>query len=304
MNLEAFSWPQLVVKLSWTKSIGRFHARLILSKDQTGILCNQSYISVHTEMSNILEAACISHNSKIAVYYHFLTSGRFAAYRPKLSKDEILNLPIPFPASVSLEGVDCYPALDRRVFELFGLKDAERILIEDATEYTLDDFHGGSTSKGRQPTSFGDATGNDSHLRSYCTYFLRVLKAGFGSEKPVSATVFRCPSDSMPYRLVAFTLGGTENNNIEVKNITPGALVEELERMNQNEIKRVGRGVYNRRFVRIYEASDNVPKIIIVKPDQKRFWTRSMGLQDGDEVALDLFRWQQNVNQEEDGILH
>ena len=304
MNLEAFSWPQLVVKLSWIKSIGRFHARLILSKDQTGILCNQSYISVHTKMSKILEAACISHNSKIAVYYHFLTSGRFAAYRPKLSNDEILNLPIPFPASVSLEGVDSYPALDRCAFELFELKDAESVLIEDAIEYTLDDFHSGSTSKGRQPTSSGDVTDNDSHLRSYCTYFLRVLKAGFGKEKPVSATVFRCPSENMPYRLIAFTLGGTEHNNIEVKNITPGALVEELERMNQHEIKRVGRGVYNQRFVRIYEASDGVPKIFIVKPDQKRFWTRSMGLQDGDEVALDLFRWQQHVNQEDGGILH
>ena len=302
-NLEAFSWPQLVVKRSWHKSDRRFHARLNQSKDQMGILCNQSYISVHTIMP-VLEATSISHNSKVAVYYHFLTSGRFASYRPKLSKDEILNLPIPFPASDSLEGVNSYPALDKRAFELFELKDAESVLIEDAIEYTLDDFHGGSTSRGRRPTSFGDSTDNDSHLRSYCTYFLRVLKAGFGNEKPVSATVFRCPSESMPYRIIAFTLGGTGHNDIEVKNITPGALVKELERLNQNEIKRIGRGIYNQRFVRIYEASDDVPNIFIVKPDQKRFWTRSMGLQDGDEVALDLFRWQQLVNQEDDGILH
>ena len=117
-NLEAFSWPQLMVKHSWKKSSGRFHARLCLTKDRTAILCNQSYMSVHAKTS-VLEAACVSHNSKIAVYFHFLTSGRFAAYRPKLSKAEILGLPIPYPAQDLLDGVEGYPTLDDRAFRTF-----------------------------------------------------------------------------------------------------------------------------------------------------------------------------------------
>ena len=299
-SLEAFSYPQLVVKLSWNKPTGRFHARLNL-KDQTGILCNQSYLSVHAEMS-VLEAACFSHNSKVAVYFHFLTSGRFAVYRPKLSKGEILGLPIPFPSLGLLDGVKSYSELDARAFELFGLKDAERVLIEDAIEYTLNDFLRGKNSKGKQSTSSGDVNGSDAHLCSYCTYFLRVLKAGFGNENSASATVFRCPSESMPYRLVAFTLGGETENDVEVKNIESRDLLEELERMN----KKVGSGggIYNQRVARIYEASNGVPTVFVIKPDQKRFWTRSMGLQDGDEVALDLFRWREQVVTDDQEALH
>ena len=300
-NFEAFSWPQLIMKRSWNKPTGRFHARLNRSKEQKGILCNQSYISVHTEMP-VLEAACVSHNSKIAVYFYFLTSGRFAAYRPELPKDQMLKLPIPFPASGLLDGMESYSTLDEYAFELFGLKEAERVLIEDTIEFTLDDYLGGSTSKGMQPTSYGDATGNEMHLRSYCEYFLRVLKAGFGNERPVSATVFRCSSDSMPYRLVAFALGVTADNDIELKNINSTALLKELERLNRKVNSRGG-GIYNQRVARIYEANNGVPMVFVIKPNQKRFWTRSMGLQDGDEVALDLFRWQQAVGKGE-GTLH
>ena len=300
-NFEAFSWPQLIVKRSWNKPTGRFHARLNRSKEQKGILCNETYISVHTEMP-VLEAACVSHNSKIAVYFHFLTSGRFAAYRPKPTKNEILNLPIPFPASGLLDGMESYSMLDECAFELFGLTDAERVLIEDMIEFTLEDYLGGNMSKGRQRTSYGDATGNEMHLRSYCEYFLRVLKAGFGNERPVSATVFRCSSDSMPYRLVAFALGVTADNEIELKNIKSTVLLEELERLNRKVNSRSG-GIYNQRVARIYEAHNGVPMVFVIKPNQKRFWTRSMGLQDGDEVALDLFRWQQAVGKGE-GTLH
>ena len=288
-DLDAFSSPQLIIKHSWNSH--RFHARLCVSGNQAGILCNQSYLSVHADLS-VLEAACVSHNSKVAVYFHFLTSGRFAAYRPKLSKDEILGLPIPHPKSGLLGDIESYPTLDERAFELFGLKDAERVLIEDAVEYTLDDFLHGNRSKGRQPTCLGDVGGNDAHLRSYCSYFLRVLRAGFGNGKSASATVFRCPSGNIPYRLVAFALGGKAEGEVEVKDVQSSVLLEELDRMNK-KADSTGGGIYNRRIARIYDASQGVPTVFVVKPDQKRFWTRSMGLQDGDEVAVDLFRLQQ-----------
>ena len=296
-NLEAYSWPQLIVKLSWNKTIGRFQARLSLSKDQTGILCNQSYVSVHAELP-VLEAACVSQNSKVAIYFYFLTSGRFTAYRPNVTKDKILELPIPPLESGLLDGLESYAVLDNRAFKLFGLKDSERVLIEDMIEYTL----GGNDSKGMQPTSSGDVTGSDAHLRSYCAYFLRVLKAGFGNDRSASATVFRCPSESMPYRLVAFTLGGEAENDVEVRNIESRDLLEEFQRMNKKA--GTGGGIYNQRVARIYEASNGVPTVFVIKPDQKRFWTRSMGLQDGDEVSLDLFKWQQQVVAGDRGALH
>ena len=299
-SLLAFEWPQLIVKRSWHKSTGRFHARLNRSKDRSGVLCNQSYFSIHTD-ATILEAANLSHNSKVAVYFHFLTSGRFAAYRPKLSKDEVLRLPIPTPTKDLLDGIDNYLQLDRRAFELFDLKDAERVLIEDAIEYNLGDFLGRSESKGTQRTDACDA--DDTHLRTYCEYFFRVIKAGFGASKSITARIYRSPSEAIPYRLVAFVLGGTPDNKAEIMEIKSSALLAELKRLT-HQSENHQKGLFTKSAVRIYQAHNDMPTVFIIKPDQKRFWTRSMGLQDGDEVALDLFRWKQKVSYEEDRTSH
>ena len=206
--------------------------------------------------------------------------------------DKILDLPIPPTAPGVLDGLTDYCVLDTRAFELFGLKESERVLIEDTIEYTIDDFLSGKGSKGLLSTTFGDTDGSDAHLRSYCTFFLRVLKAGFGIEKYVSATIFHCPSECMPYRLVAFTLGDKADNDVKIKNISSSALLEEFGRLNEKANSQNG-GLFNQRVARIYDASIGLPTVFMIKPDQMRFWTRSMALQDGDEVALDLFRWQQ-----------
>lgn len=302
-SLAPFAWPQLIVKQSWNKPTGRFHARLSRSADREGILCNESYYSIHYASQKKLEAACMVFNSLVAVYFLLLTSGRFV-YRPKPSKTELLGLPIPEIRESPIERLDDRADLDAHVFELFGLKDAERILIEDAIEYTLGDFIGGDQSKGKEATSFGEATPeNESHLRHYCECFVRVLKSGFGNESSISATVFRSHSEEMPYRLVAFELGGNTGGSVRVKNIRSSALLDEFERLNQRA-KNTNGGIYNQRVARIYEVSNNMPTVFVIKPNQKRFWTRSMGMQDGDEVALDLFRWQQQATPKNEAARH
>ena len=301
-TVAAFAWPQLILKHNRDTTSGRFHAWLSESADRTGVLCNQSYMSVHADTA-VLQAAVLAHNSMVAVYFHFLTSGRFAAYRPKLAKNELLGLPIPFPKVGLLEGVESYSQLDERVFELFGLKDAERVLIEDAIEYTLGDYLRGPESKGHERTSDGDTTGDERHLRAYCAHLLRVLTAMIGRDSSASATIFRCASECMPYRLVAVALAGTGGNEVGVRDVTSNRLLEELNRLGREDLEAPG-GHYKSRNFRAYEVNEGVPTIFLLKPDQKRFWTRSMGLQDGDDVALDLFVWQQQTPLEGSDIKH
>ena len=299
-SMDAFEWPQLIVKRSWHKPTGRFHARLNRSRERRGILCNQSYLSIHGP-SATLEAAAMAHNSNVAVYFHFLTSGRFAAYRPKLSKDEVLRLPIPSPTDGMSTHIEDITHLNRRMYESFDLRDAERVLIEDALEYTIADFVGSDTSIGRQSTS--EENGDEAHLRAYCEYFFRVTKAGFGDNKSISATIYRNDAGAMPYRMIAVVLGGTPDQEVEVHNIASAALLDELQRLSAAAARR-SHAIFSQNVIRIYEACENKPTVFLIKPDQKRFWTRSAGVQDGDEVALDLFRWQQSESNEDDLVRH
>lgn len=292
-DFTAFAWPQLLIKQSWQKASGRFHARLVQSAKKQGVLCNQSYVTVNAP-APILDAACLSFNSMVAVYFLQLTSGRIAAYRPEAQVNELLSLPLPVPRTGLLEGVEDYEELDKRAFDEFRLKDAERVLIEDMLEYTLADFRGDESSPGRRPTNHLHDDESEPQLRAYCEYFIRVLKAGFGHDKVVTATIFRGKQDqTLPYRLVAIELGGRSNAPITVAKLETKDLLHELERLDlsPHSANAPRRGIYHQRVVRIYESSGGIPTIYIVKPDMARYWTRSAGLNDGDEVALDLFRW-------------
>ena len=284
----AFELPQLIVKHSLNGPTRRFHARLAKGPDSRGILPNQSYFSVHADAS-ILEAALLAHNSTLAVYFHFLTSGRVSAYRPKLSREEILSLPIPYPGEASLDGVYDHATLDECVYNLFRLNDAERVLVEDTLAYTIDGFLTTENTLGDEPTADRPHDGED-HLRAYCEHFVRVIRAGFGNDKGVSATIFRGAQEQMPLRLVAFRLGAASTNGVAVEEMESPALLAELQRLGTLDASSGG-GLFNRRIARVYDGSSGVPTIFVIKPDRKRFWTRSAGLQDGDEVSRDLLSW-------------
>ena len=291
-SLDAFSWPQLLVKLSWTEKNRRFEARVNRSLDQTAVLCNRSYISVHGPMS-VLEAACISHNSKVALYFQFLTSGRFSAYRPEPSKEDILNVPIPHAECGLLDGVHDFPTLDQKAYDLFCLTEAERILVEDAIDYSISDFRRAQSSKNDPAVASGDGPASDTDLGSYCSYFLRVLRAGVGSDDFASAAIFRCAEEQIPYCLVAFALDGA-GSGVEYRDFNLTDILQQFDRLDRSSQANDG-GVYHRRVARLYEVHDGSPTVFVVKPNERRFWTRSMGLRDGDEVSMDLFKWWQHA---------
>lgn len=298
-DVEAFRSPQLILKQSWQKKSGRFQARLVKSKNAEGVLCSSSYISV-TGPAVFLEAACLSYNSLVSAYFLQLTSGRMAAYRPATLVHELLALPIPKSIPNMLTELHTIEDVDKCVFDAFELKDAERVLIEDMVKYTIEDFRGDDTTAGKQSTFSPDR--KDLHLSAYCKYFIRVLKAGFGEDKAITATIFQSEEVSpIPYRLVGFQLGGPERQDITLTSIKSTSLIAELERLDHlgSNAKEIRTGIYNARIVRIYDASLGVPTIFILKPDMARYWTRSAGLSDGDEVALDLFRWQKTMHKKD-----
>ena len=110
-STQAFNYPQLILKRSWTKRTRRFQARVPYSSDRTGVMCNQSYVSVHADES-VLCAAAVAFNSKIAVYLYFLTSGRFAAYRPQLAAPDVLDVPLSLPGPTFTRPVRKYSDID------------------------------------------------------------------------------------------------------------------------------------------------------------------------------------------------
>lgn len=279
----AFELPQLLLKLGWQTETKRFRAVLVKSDDGRGVLCSHSYVSVHSEDSSVIESACLSYNSKLAVYFQFLSSGQFATYRPKITVEEALSVPIPKPQQNLLEAIENFEDIDKRIYELFELKDSEKILIEDLFNFTLPDFKGNINSPGRLQTERGD----ESDLQAYCDIFRRVIKAGFGDDTTVFSTIFQEESeeDCSPVRMVKIDLDVFPRDENKIKPTSYNLFWERLKDLDKKVL-------FNQRVYKGYEPRQEGVGITVyfVKPDQKRYWLRSQAYRDADEVYSEIIQ--------------
>ncbi|MCA9050142.1 MAG: N-6 DNA methylase [Planctomycetaceae bacterium] len=297
-DFSAFDLPQMIIKQSWLTGPGRFRAAMIDSTPEIGgILCSDSYVSVCAldGNSDLLETICLVFNSSFATYYQLLTSGQFAAFVPKPIEKELRAVPLPKVQANVLEDVDTFEEIDSRVLDLFGFKPVERILIEDLFQFTLPDFKGDAESPGRLPTPRGG--GRDPDLRAYAGQVMRVLKAGFGSDRQVAVTIFQeSDSNRLPARMLAIHLHWPERRKpVELEAIASTGLAERLTGVYQNLMKANGTdGFLFERHARLYvehpTGNGPVPTVLIIKPDLRRHWTRSQALRDGDEIAAEILR--------------
>ena len=311
-DMSAFNLPQLILKSGWRKSeSGRFKAALVKSNEELGpVLCSREYTSVHAppEHQSILTCACIVYNSKLAVYFLLLSSGRFAFYIPSPNKEDLLRIPVKkieggLPASI-ITAQD----VDDCAKDVFGAKDAEWTLIEDLFDYTLADFKGGEDSPGRKstisPHERHGGKGTERVLVNYIDYFGRVLRAGFGEDRQISATIFREEGETcVPVRLVAIHLEAPKKSFINVEEIDSASLIERLKMLDERFLKsqaddRRG-GIFYQRVARVYDSmrieGKDIPTVFIIKPDQVRYWTRSMAMRDADEVAGEIMLWREEA---------
>ena len=293
----AFTPPQLIAKQGWQVERGRLHAALNTTRE--GVLCSKSYVSIHASEEALpqLEAACLCYNSILAVYYLFLTSYRLGTYRPEVLVHELLSLPLPEPQGSLLADLSSFEDVDEQIRKLFSFKQAEWTLVKDLVRFTFADFKGNESSPGRRRTK----RGGEADLKAYARSFAGVMKAGFGTDKKVCATVFQETSEPhLPVRLVAIHLGWPDAEEFRVESIPLGRLRTRLHNLNEKFLAtpegREG-GIFYQRVARVYDTVKrrgvSVPTVYLIKPDRLRYWTRSAAMRDADEVAADIMSWQE-----------
>jgi hypothetical protein len=305
-DFAAFELPQLLIKKSILKAVGRFQAqRVVAGTAKRGVICTHSYVSVHQfdGKDDWLRTACLTFRSSISAYYLALTS-RLSFDRAEALSDHILDVPLPQPADF-LVADDVPPdEIDDLVEAAFHLKEPERALISDLLEFGYRD---GATKSGERPSRAATIRSDDEDeddLLRYADFFLKTLHATFGKERAVRATVFEESKghSHLPVRMVAIHLDWPQRPRLLTKeSMEPNQLRSKLARFYAEQLTARTRdgapitsGLGFRRVARIFmtHAADDGAKIatvLFVKPDQRRYWTRSQGLRDADELAAAIF---------------
>ena len=68
------------------------------------------------------------------------------------------------------------------------------------------------------------------------------------------------------------------------KRTSDGELHQYLQKVNEFTLREYSRNIYVHKQIRFYDGDS----IVIIKPNQKRFWTRSQGIDDAHSIITEI----------------
>ncbi len=240
-------------------------------------------------------------NSSLTTYYLFQTASVWGVERDEIKPKDLLRLPIP-PSSkereslvnkiVKIEGqlrlrqfhidatvTQLRQSLDEAVFDFYDLDGAERVLVEDIVNLAIDLRMKRDRSDAIKPSSLPE-------IESYATELIDVIQPFFQTlkERTMVADIFNTGNATL--QVVKFSFASNPVRRPVIKHIVEQDLETLLDRIADQLPQKIADNIYTRRVLRIYEGDD----IYVVKPAQRRYWSRSAGLNDADGILGEALR--------------
>ena len=264
---------------------------VVYSRSQFGIPLKKGALQIACYLNGVL-------NSSVATYFAFLTATRWGLDKYVMEHTDFLPIPIPDPERAKVAHIDrirelerklrekarsrrydeaLVAELDKAVFKLYGLDRFEQILVEDMVNHTIDlqRNHGESEALSAATTK---------ECRDYAKHVIAVIQPFLETSKKRRIVADVLDVDA-PLRTVRFKIIlASRNGRPSVLTEKVADLSDVLHKVAQNLDEKIAIGIHTRRHLRVYSGDS----FYVVKPSQRRFWTRSAGLTDGDSVLKDL----------------
>ncbi len=295
-DFEAFRVPQLLIKMSYSRKDQRMRAvRVRPSTPPWGVVCKKTYFSVRDCAGDgrRLDTACVVFNSMIATWYLALTSSRLGHNRPEVLVGELLDVPLP-ETSVDLGALTNFADVDKCAAKLYGLTEADMLLVEDCVRRTLPQAQSETAMSGYGETlRRADCGVRVPDIVAYAECILLVLRSTFGPRRIGAIVYEEVPgTELLPVRMVAVHLDGAAAENVSVESMTAMGLMDSLrgfyeQTMRLRARERGGGGLGVQRVAFLFDRRRGEPgvRLYIIKPDQQRYWTQSLALHDGDQIC-------------------
>ena len=153
---------------------------------------------------------------------------------------------------------------------------SEQPTIEDLLGIAVDRHYRGLRGHGFETPSADDLT-------SYAQAYADVFEASTGGNSALRPVVY---VGSPPYRAVSFHLAPRGAEGLRPQLASEPELDRLLVRLERVATEQHAQSLYFRRNIKVYEAE----AIHVVKPAERRFWTRSAAYNDADETVGQLLR--------------
>lgn len=253
---------------------------------------NSKVIGIHHTDSQLLKGLVCYINSKFALYYIFLTSASIGIEREEIKPNELYNLPL------FLETVDFYKLaklfdeyvidnqfsrhqnidvlvqkVDEFIFKkLSSFKQVETNIIEDFILYTVPLLKKDTVAISIHP--------NIDTVKKYCIKLVNQLNDFLsGQDLFANATIYNI-SRFTPLMMVKLSFDKQQKELATSKEFVDN----ELKKVDQSLWEEKSNNIYFRKKLNYKIGND----IYIIRPNQRRFWSQSMALEDGSELILEI----------------
>lgn len=293
-DLDAFVKPHIIVKKGLEKN--NICSSLIEKKCSFrdgvyGFYSNENNDSILRVLNSYF-------NSRLSSYFLFMTISSYGIEREQIMKNEYLSIPINLIESeiskiskLNDKFIEKIKALsfwdeerkrnkliatftetvEKIINKSFGLNDDEINLLNDSLDYSLDLFHSKAKSKALNPVE---------NITDYTKKICKNLNQFLEDQSLfANATTFTINKFS-PLLLTKITFG---ENKKELSKSSED-VTQELQRIDKHLWAEKATNIYFRKKLNYKTGND----IFIIRPNQKRFWTQSMAIEDASELILEI----------------
>lgn len=323
-NLEAFA-REYKVLVKEGMSDNRFCAAIV---DYSSSF-TKTILGITSESCMLLNAVTGYLNSQFCSYFLYLTSSSWGIERDRIKPNELNELPgfpvdfdpsilgvkvlwineflsvpekhnrsdqeasileIGLPAKDVLDITKIHSLIDvaeseieHIVAELFDLLPTEKILIEDFVKYSIDLFLRSENSIALEPIDpYGDL------LVEYAKMLQDTLNHEFEDETIMITTKPYAPNPDRSLCLViASFVNAGHKPNVEIRQSNP-EFDSCLMKLNDDSIQKHSPNIFVQKHILLVSGDD----VFILKPNQKRHWTRSSAIEDAYTIVGEIMNQQ------------
>ena len=253
---------------------------------------NSKVLGIHHSDSKLLKGVTCLLNSKFALYYIFLTSASIGIEREEIKPNELYNLPLFIDVNDFYQLSQLYDQyvvdnliireqniriLEQKVDEylfnkLLLLKQIESFVIEDFVSFTLPLLKK-DISQINQHTNIKD-------IKKYTKSIIETLNDFLeGQNLFVNATVYDI-SRFTPLMMIKLSHSHTKK---EVET-SKEHVDDELRNIDKHLWEEKSSSIYFRKKLNYKKGDD----IYIIRPNQRRFWSKSMAFEDASELINEI----------------
>jgi Eco57I restriction-modification methylase len=253
---------------------------------------NSKVIGVHHHDSNLLKGLACLLNSQFATYFIFLTSASIGIEREEIKPNELYNLPLFLTENDFYELSQLYDShisddpltsefntevleeeINNYIFDkLFLVKDAKSYIIDDFILHTLPLLKKNNDVIKLQP--------NTKNIINFSKSLVSELNDFLDGQDLFANTTIYNINRFAPLMMIKLSFETKKKEIVQSK----GFIDDELKKLDKHLWEKKSTNIYFRKKLNYKNGND----IYIIRPNQRRFWSQSMALEDASELILEI----------------